>query len=215
MILRRFEGGPFQENAYLALSESSDHAVLVDPGAAAPRAVAALREEGRTPAAILLTHAHLDHVDGIPAVREAFPDVPIWLHPEDRPLYDAVPQQALAFGMPRIELPEPDRAIVPGETLDLGGDLRFQVRFAPGHAPGHVVFIHEASSRVLVGDVVFAGSIGRTDLPGGSYSTLLASIQEQILTLPDDMVLLPGHGPETTVGRERRSNPFLTGAVPG
>jgi hydroxyacylglutathione hydrolase len=215
VIVRRFEGGPFQENAYLAVCEGTRTAVAVDPGAAAPALVRALEEEELDLAAILLTHAHLDHVDGVPAVRAFAPEVPIHLHAADRALYDAVPQQAMAFGLPVPELPEPDHELQVGATLDFSPELRFAVRFAPGHAPGHVVFVAEDAGLALVGDVIFAGSIGRTDLPGGDFGRLMRSIREEILTLPDDMRLLPGHGPETTVGRERSGNPFVTGAITG
>lgn len=215
MNFRCFEGGPFQENTWLCWDEASRNAVVVDPGAASPRLLDFAREEGLEIVALLLTHAHLDHVDGIPAVRAAAPGAPLYLHPADRPLYDAAPQQAAAFGLPSPELPSPDREIVPGQRLEFGAGLAFQVRFAPGHAPGHVVLVAEDEGVALVGDVIFAGSIGRTDLPGGDFATLMRSIRDQILTLPDEMRLLPGHGPETTVGRERRSNPFVTGTFTG
>jgi glyoxylase-like metal-dependent hydrolase (beta-lactamase superfamily II) len=215
VIVGCFEGGPFQENAYLVACEETRRAVAVDPGGAASQLVRSVAEDGLELVAVLLTHAHLDHVDGIPEVRHFAPDVPIHLHPADRPLYDAAPQQAQAFGLVAPALPAPDREIVVGETLEFSPELRFEVRFASGHAPGHVVFVAPGEGLALVGDVVFAGSIGRTDLPGGDFGTLMRSIREEILTLPDDTRLLPGHGPQTTVGRERTSNPFLTGAITG
>ncbi|MDT8341080.1 MAG: MBL fold metallo-hydrolase [Longimicrobiales bacterium] len=215
MKVRCFPGGPFQENGYLVLSERGPATVAVDPGGGAGEMVRFLEEEGRALTAIVLTHAHLDHVDGVPAVRAFAPDAPIHLHPADRLLYDAVPDQARMFGLPAPALPAPDVEIVPGADLALASDLRFQVRFAPGHAPGHVILVADAEGWALVGDVVFQGSIGRTDLPGGDFQTLMRSIREQVLTLPDEMRLLPGHGPETSVGRERRTNPFLTGTYAG
>lgn len=215
MRLIRFEGGAFAENGYLVVSGGGDRAVAVDPGAAAPGMVDWLAREGVSLDAILLTHAHLDHVEGIPSIRDHAPEAPIHLHPSDRPLYDAAPEQASAFGMPVPVLPPPDVELAPGTELDFGDDLRFSVRFAPGHAPGHVLFVHEPSGTAWVGDVVFQGSIGRTDLPGGSLEVLMESIRREILSLPDETRLLPGHGPETTVGRERLTNPFLTGAAFG
>ena len=212
MRVRTFTGGGFAENGYLAVCNTTHAAVVVDPGAAAGRMMEAVQAEGADLQAVLLTHAHLDHVEGVHRVREAVPDVPIWLHALDRPLYDAVQQQAAAFGLSVAEQPDPDHELVEGEPYSFG-ECTFDVRFAPGHAPGHVIFVSEDAGLALVGDVVFQGSIGRTDLPGGDLATLMRSIDSQILTLPDDVRLLPGHGPETTVGRERASNPFILGIL--
>lgn len=208
MVIRTFAGGGFGENAYLAICTETSTCVAVDPGAGSPALVAAIAAEGLTLDAILLTHAHLDHVEGIHAVRAAHPDVPIWLHPDDRGLYDGVQRQAEMFGLRMEPLPAPTHEIVVGEPYRFGS-VTLEVRFAPGHAPGHVVFVSHEDGVALVGDVVFAGSIGRTDLPGGDFQTLIASIRREILTLPDDMVLHTGHGPATTVGHERATNPFL------
>jgi len=207
--IRCFPGGPFQENAYLLDCPSTPASVIVDPGGGTPDLLARVSSEDREVEAILLTHAHLDHVDGIPAVRAAHPGVPIYLHPDDRVLYDAVPEQARAFGFPTLRLPEPDRTLAVGDTLAFGDSIRLRVTGAPGHAPGHVILIEEDGDRALVGDVIFAGSIGRTDLPGGDYATLMRSIRREILSLDDGVHLFPGHGPGTTVGRERQSNPFI------
>lgn len=208
MRILTFAGGPFAENAYLVVCPGSGAAVVVDPGADAAEMVAALKRQEATLNAILLTHAHLDHVEGVPRVREAFPDAPIVLHPADRPLYDAAPQQAAAFGLEAPELPPPDESWAHGDTFAFG-DCAFRVRHAPGHSPGHVILVAEEEGVALVGDVIFLGSIGRTDLPGGDYRVLMRSIREQVLTLPDETRLLTGHGDETTVGHERRGNPFL------
>jgi len=158
--------------------------------------------------AVVLTHAHLDHVLGVPSIA-AETGAPVWLHPADRPLYDAVPDQAVWFGLaPPERLTAPDQDLAHGARLQVGG-LSFEVRHAPGHSPGSVCLL--GPGVVLSGDVLFAGSIGRTDLPGGDFETLIASIERELLPLPDDTILYSGHGPETTIGRERQTNPFLTG----
>jgi hydroxyacylglutathione hydrolase len=206
--VRTFTGGPFAENGYLAVCEQSGEAVVVDPGGGAPAMVRHLISAGTTPRAILLTHAHLDHIDGIETIRVSFPDVPIHLHPADRPLYEAAPQQAAAFGVPSFDTPPPNHDLAPGGRIEFGA-CRFDVRFAPGHSPGHVILYAEQDALALVGDVIFAGSIGRTDLPGGDFLTLIESIRREVLTLPPATRLLSGHGPETTVEWEARHNPFL------
>ena len=205
----RFEGGPFAENTYLLTCESSGVRVVVDPGHAVRDVILLLDDEGAVPDAVLLTHAHLDHVDGIPLLLDRWPDLPVRLHAADRPLYEAVGQQAAMFGLPPVDLPPPVYDLVEGQILRYGDDIELEILFAPGHAPGHVMFVDHASDRALVGDVIFRGSIGRTDLPGGNHAQLLDSIAREILTLPEETELLPGHGPDTTVAFERRSNPFL------
>jgi glyoxylase-like metal-dependent hydrolase (beta-lactamase superfamily II) len=202
--------GVFAENCYIVADRAAGAAVLVDPGEEADVFLARLRTEQLSLEGIWLTHAHLDHVMGVGRVKQVA-DVPIWLHPADRALYDRVPDQARALlGIDLAPLPPPECAIVPGDPMQVG-DLRLDVRFVPGHSPGSVAFV--SAGVALVGDVLFAGSVGRVDLPGGDGPTLLTSLREQILTLPDDTVIYPGHGPETTVGRESATNPFLTGAL--
>lgn len=206
MKILSFTAGPFAENGYLAFCPSGE-AVAVDPGAAAARMVAVLLEEGAELAAILLTHAHLDHVEGVARLRR-HAAAPIWLHPGDRPLYEGIAQQAAAFGVAVDSPPPPDHAFAHGQTFRFG-ECRLEVRHAPGHAPGHVVLYAPEAGAAFVGDVIFQGSIGRTDLPGGDFRQLMGSIRGQVLTLPDETRLLPGHGPETTVAHERLGNPFL------
>jgi len=200
--------GAFVENTFLVVDEAARECAVVDPGQEAGLILHKIDAAGATPRAIWLTHAHLDHVMGVARIREAT-GAPVYLHPADRPLYDALPGQAEAFGLAAESAPPPDRAYGHGDRVGVG-NLAFAVRHAPGHSPGSVCLVGEGVA--FVGDVVFQGSIGRTDLPGGDFDTLLASIERELLSLPDSTILYSGHGPETTVGRERRANPFLTGA---
>ena len=199
---------PFYKNGFLVSCEETRDAVIIDPGDEVDTLIARARSSGVRVVAILLTHAHLDHIDGIATVRDAFPDVPIHLHPADRSLYDRAPQQAAAFGLPPFEVPPPTHELAAGQRIEFGG-CTLEVRHAPGHSPGHVILYAEADGLALVGDVVFAGSIGRTDLPGGDFRALIESIRREVLTLPPATRLLPGHGGETTVEWEARHNPFL------
>lgn len=208
MRVVQIPNGQFVENAYLVIDEQRGECALIDPGEEAGMILHKVAAAGARPVAIWITHAHLDHVMGIPRVRRDT-GAPVYLHPADRELYDHVVQQGLAFGIPVEPLPPPDREFVPGEEARVG-DLVFTVRHAPGHSPGSVCLVGEGVA--FTGDVLFAGSIGRTDLPGGDTATLLRSIERELLPLPDSTIVYSGHGPETTVGRERRTNPFLTGA---
>jgi hydroxyacylglutathione hydrolase len=202
--------GVFVENTYLVVDERAGEAAIVDPGEEGGLILHKLGETGARVVGVWLTHAHLDHVLGVPRVRGAT-GAPVVLHAADRILYDRVPEQAAAFGLRAAPLPPPDRTWAHGDTVSVGA-LSFTVRHAPGHTPGHVVLVGEGV--VFGGDVVFQGSIGRTDLPGGDHETLLASIERELLVLPDSTIVYPGHGPETTIGAERRANPFLAGRLP-
>jgi len=199
--------GQFVENSYLVIDEGRGECAIVDPGEEAGLIVHKLTAAGARPAAIWITHAHLDHALGVPRLKRET-DVPVYLHPADRELYDHAVQQGLAFGIPTQALPPPDRDFIPGEEVRVG-DLTFTVRHTPGHSPGSVCLVGHGV--VLTGDVLFAGSIGRTDLPGGDFETLIKSIERELLPLPDSTIVYSGHGPETTIGRERLGNPFLTG----
>lgn len=201
--------GAFAQNCYLICDAAAGECVVVDPGEEAGLILHKLAETGARPVGIWLTHAHLDHVVGVARVA-AETGAPVWLHPADRPLYDAVPEQAGAFGLPAPpRLEPPDHEFAHGQTVAVGA-LRFAVRHTPGHSPGSVCLL--APGVALTGDVLFAGSIGRTDPPGGDFETLIASITRELLPLPDDTIVYSGHGPATTIGRERGANPFLTHA---
>jgi len=203
--------GGFAQNCYLLVAADGRRAVIVDPGEESDTFLARIESEKVEIEAIWLTHAHIDHVFGVGAIKEAT-GAPIYLHPADRFLYDATPVQARSFGIQVDPLPPPDHELAHGDRLSLG-DERLEVRLAPGHSPGSVCLVGDGY--VLAGDVLFQGSIGRTDLPGGDFDTLINSIREQLLTLPDETRVLSGHGPPTTIGQERRTNPFLTGQFRG
>ena len=207
MKIVQIPNGQFVENCYLVTDEASRECVVIDPGEEAGLILRRITEAGVRTVAIWVTHAHLDHVMGVPRLRRET-DAPIYLHPADRELYDRVIQQGLAFGIRVESLPPPDREFVPGETVRVG-TVGFTVRHAPGHSPGSVCLVGDGV--VFTGDVLFAGSIGRTDLPGADFDTLIRSIERELLVLPDSTMVYSGHGPETTVGRERGTNPFLAG----
>ena len=207
MKVVQIPGGQFVENCYLVIDDSTNACAVIDPGDQSGLVLHKLGDAGATPVGIWITHAHVDHVLGVPALAAAT-GVPVHLHPADRPLYDAVPDQASWFGLTAAPLPPPDRALAPGDRLAVGS-LEFEVRHAPGHSPGHVIFV--GAGAAFVGDVLFQGSIGRTDLPGGDYDTLMESITRELLALPDSTIVYAGHGPATTIGAERRTNPFLRG----
>ncbi len=209
MKIIQIPNGMFAENCYLVVDEAARECAIVDPGEESGLILHKLKETGARAVAIWVTHAHLDHVLGLGVVKAAT-GAPVYLHPADRPLYDAMPRQAAGYGLRCEPLPAPDHSWSAGDVARVG-TLEFAVRHAPGHSPGHVVLVGDG--HVLGGDVLFAGSIGRTDLPGGNSETLLASIERELLSLPDETIVHTGHGPDTTIGRERRTNPFLTGAV--
>ncbi len=208
-----FVSGAFEQNAYVVWQEDATFAVAIDPGAGAAAMADFLADNGLFCEAILLTHAHLDHIEGVAElVRRT--GAAIYMHPADRPIYDRVLDMAAAFGLEVEPQPPIDHSLEHGQQLAFG-DIRLEVRHVPGHSPGHVLFYSAAGGFALTGDVVFAGSIGRTDLPGGSMQALMHSIRAHVLTLPDGTVLYPGHGPATTVEQERVGNPFLVPSFGG
>jgi glyoxylase-like metal-dependent hydrolase (beta-lactamase superfamily II) len=202
--------GVFQENCYIVADRTVQDAVLVDPGEEVELFLNRLSFEQLSLRAVWLTHAHVDHVMGVKRVVEDT-GVPVYLHPADRPLYDGTAQQGAWLGIRPEQPPPPDFEFAHGDTVSVG-TCEFEVRHVPGHSPGGVALVGHGAA--IAGDALFAGSIGRTDLPGGDGAQLLRSIREQLLTLPDETVVYPGHGPATTVGEERRFNPFLTGGYP-
>ncbi|MDT5271920.1 MAG: hydroxyacylglutathione hydrolase [Acidobacteriota bacterium] len=220
MIIEQITLTVFQQHTRVLGCERTRRAVCIDPGEAADEIVETLERLGLELQAIALTHAHLDHVGGVAALKRARPEAEVILHEADEPLYFALPQQPELLGIPReqwrhlgFEYEEPppvERRWQDGETYRVG-ELEFKVLHCPGHTPGHVVLFEPNERMIFVGDCLFAGSVGRTDLPGGSTQQLMDSIHEKILTLGDDVVVYSGHGPDTTIGRERRTNPFLTG----
>lgn len=200
----------FAQNCSLLWDDATRDAVLVDAGGEADRLLDAVRSEGVTLRAVWLTHAHIDHAGAAGEVAERAGVPIIGPHAADQYWIDALPQQAHMFGFPPARAFTPERWLVDGDTLQLGG-LQFRVRHCPGHTPGHVVFHQPEARRCWVGDVLFAGSIGRTDFPGGSQRQLLDSIVQRLWPMGDDTVFIPGHGPESTFGEERRSNPYVGG----
>ncbi len=209
MIVERLIVGPFQENCYIIGDEETGLGAIIDPGDEAVKIALAVERLGLSISQIIATHAHVDHVRAIvPLLDEFF--CPVLMHQEAAASLRTAPQQALMMGMRFGKVPKVDQYIEDNEILEVG-PLRLRSLYTPGHAPGHLSFYVEEEDTVFSGDALFAGSIGRTDLPGGSMEVLLQSISERLLTLPDATRVLPGHGPETTIARERMTNPFLGG----
>lgn len=202
---------PYEQNCTLARCESSGRAVLVDPGGDPERILEVARDADVTLEKILVTHGHFDHAGAVGRMAREL-GLPVeGPHEDDRFLLDTLPQWCAQVGFPACEAFVPDRWLDEGDEVQFGDQI-LQVRHCPGHTPGHVVFVHEQDRIAIVGDVIFQGSIGRTDFPRGDHQTLLDSIRRRIWPLGDDVTLLPGHGPTTTVGEERAHNPFLQGS---
>lgn len=204
------EVGPFLARSVVLAEDAGNSAIVVDPGFDAGTVLAAIREATLEPRAIVLTHAHIDHTYGVAEVKRAYPGAAVLVHREDLPLFHSLQMQARMFGFPPPEEVHEDGLLSDGDLVTAGA-LRLLVRHCPGHSPGHVVLLDTASSPPLavVGDVLFAGSIGRTDLWGGSFELLERSIREVLYRLPADTRVIPGHGPETTIGEEMAGNPFV------
>jgi len=212
MILEGFPVGPIGANCYIFGDEATRDVFVIDPGDEPERILEALRRLGARPQALVNTHGHFDHIQGVDAVRRAT-GAPFWIHEAEREILDHGPARAkMLFGLDLPPSPTPDRWLVDGDRLQVGG-LALTVRHTPGHSPGGVCLLGDGLA--FVGDTLFAGSIGRTDLPGADMATLFASIARVLLPLPDDTICFPGHGPETTIGEEKRSNPFLAPLLRG
>jgi glyoxylase-like metal-dependent hydrolase (beta-lactamase superfamily II) len=212
VILEQAAVAPFHKNGFVLGCEETTEAVLIDPGDEVDDLLEAASRRQLRIQAILLTHAHLDHVTGVARAKAAL-GVPVWLHQADNFLYEAVVQQGAMFGL-KVEPQPPIDHFYEGEGPLRFGRYQVRVLHTPGHCPGGVCLAvsrdGDANPTLFVGDTLFAGSIGRTDLPGGDLDTLLRSIRQVLFAFPDDTVVWSGHGPETTIGRERRTNPFLT-----
>ena len=226
MIIETFITTPFAQNTRVLGCEETRRAVCVDPGDSAEIIAAYINENNFDLQAITLTHAHLDHIGGVSNLHKLFPEAEILLHQDDEDLYYSLPEQPLFMGIPQHQLkalgldyekpPRLTRYWQDGEIYVVGS-LTFKILHCPGHTRGHIILAEEQLRKVFSGDCLFAGSIGRTDLPGGDYEQLINSINEKILPLGDDVTVYSGHGEETSIGRERQTNPFLTGAyqMPG
>lgn len=220
MIIETFITTPFQQNTRVVACEETRQAICVDPGDSAIIIAEFINENNFDLQAINLTHAHLDHIGGVSDLHKLFPQAEIILHEDDEKLYYGLPEQPLFMGIEPHQLkalgldyevpPKLTRYWQDGEIYEVG-NLKFKIFHTPGHTRGHVVFFEETKRSLFGGDCLFAGSIGRTDLPSGNYEQLINSINEKILTLGDDVIVHTGHGADTTIGRERKTNPFLTG----
>jgi hydroxyacylglutathione hydrolase len=199
---------PFRQNCSLLVCEATNHAAVVDPGGDIELIEGAIEKEGVTVEKVLLTHGHLDHCGAAKALATRY-GVPIeGPHVDERFWLDQLAAQSQRFGFPHAEAFEPDRWLSDGDTVRFG-DETFDVYHCPGHTPGHVVFVSGRHRLALVGDVLFAGSIGRTDFPRGSQADLIASIRTKLWPLGEDIAFIPGHGPTSTFGEERRTNPYV------
>jgi hydroxyacylglutathione hydrolase len=199
---------PFEQNCSLIWCEDTMKGAVIDPGGDLQRILEVARESGVEIEKILLTHAHIDHAGGTAELAERL-GVPIE-GPQEEDLFwiEGLPKQSVMFGFPPAKVFTPQRWLHHGDRVKVG-NLTLEVRHTPGHTPGHVIFFHAPSRLAIVGDVLFRGSIGRTDFPQGDYETLVHSIKEQLFSLGDDVTFIPGHGPTGTMGEERRSNPFV------
>jgi len=198
----------FEQNCSLIWCDQTKEAAVVDPGGDLPRILQQVKDLGLNLRKILLTHAHIDHAGGTAELAEKL-SLPIeGPHREDQFWISALPQQSMMFGFPSVRSFQPDRWLEQDDQIQVGNET-LKVFHCPGHTPGHVVFYHETSKLLIVGDVLFQGSIGRTDFPKGDYDTLVRSIHSKLWPLPEDVQFIPGHGPMSTIGHEKATNPFV------
>jgi glyoxylase-like metal-dependent hydrolase (beta-lactamase superfamily II) len=220
MIIEELTVTAFQQHTRIVGCEKTRRAICIDPGDDSETIGLAIEQHGLELQAIVCTHAHLDHIGGVAALKKLKPDAKIIIHQADEWIYDGLPEQPAWIGIPRSQWadlgldyerpPKVDEYWQDGQMYQVG-ELEFAIIHCPGHTPGHVVLFAVKERKVFVGDVLFAGSIGRTDLPGGSTEQLMDSIMNKLLPLGDDVTVYSGHGPLTTIGQERQTNPFLTG----
>jgi glyoxylase-like metal-dependent hydrolase (beta-lactamase superfamily II) len=199
---------PFQQNCTIFFDSETKEGVVVDPGGDVPLILQAIEENGLAIKEIWLTHGHLDHAGGASELKEALGVDIVGPHEDDLPLLQRIETQAATYGVPGLRNVVPDRWLRDGDKVSLGTH-EFEVYHTPGHAPGHVIYVNRAQNFAHLGDVLFNGSIGRTDLPGGNHRQLLDSIRDKVLPLGDDVGFICGHGPGSRIGDERRSNPYL------
>lgn len=212
LLLWSRELGPFASNCYIIACPKTMASVVIDPGIPDPWIKRVLAEHGLKPDLIMLTHGHLDHIGGVEWVK-SFTGAPVWMHAADAPMMTDPVKNGSAFFGPPVVGPQPDRLLAEGDVVTVG-QLQFQVLHTPGHTPGGACFYlpsaeSDMPGHLIAGDTLFAGSIGRTDLPGGDLDALLRSIREKLLPLPESTVVYPGHGPTTLIGDEKAYNPFL------
>ncbi len=208
LLIETFTVGPLQENCYLLFDEVSKQAILIDPGEEAPRLLKALESKQLKLQAIWLTHSHFDHIGAIADIQDALGDIPVYLHPDDKIIYDNSYKAAQLWEIPFRQPQTQTLDLADGQVLNLAG-IEVYCLFTPGHAPGHIAFYVPSGSFVLSGDALFKGGIGRTDFIMGNHKQLLENIRNKLFTLPDETVVYSGHGPQTTIGFEKQTNPFL------
>ena len=197
--------GPLETNCYLIYCEKTRECAVMDPGAQPEKIIQSVAALGLKPVVLINTHGHVDHVGGNKDIKEKY-DIPLCMHEADAPMLNSILQSGLGLFLGAKNSPPPDRFLIDGDEVNIG-DVTLKTLYTPGHSPGSLSFVHEGI--LFSGDTLFCGGVGRTDLPGGSWEDLIASIQNKILSLPNETVVLPGHGPHSTVGQERSGNPFI------
>jgi len=207
MQILMHQNGPFMVNTYLLVNDENKKAIIIDPGSGIDPVLDKIRQDGTELAAVLCTHAHIDHVGGVPRIKEQF-DAPVYINDGEKEIVDSLTEQARMFGLQFNEKIQADENLPEKGEIEIAG-ISMKLLYTPGHSPGSVSLYLADPGVVFSGDALFNMSIGRTDLPGGNYQQLITSIKEQLLVLPDETSVLSGHGPETSIGSEKKTNPFL------